>query len=87
MSVAAGREASQHFPVDQKARFLRDLVVQLHGRFICLVRLPIHPVAAGPSCVSIDLFDQRAPYSLPSCRFLCEQVLQQQFDVSVVVLR
>src|SRR5260370_40670211 len=43
MSGAAGREASQHFPVDQKAGFLRDLLVQLHGRFICRVRLPIHP--------------------------------------------
>jgi hypothetical protein len=68
MSLAVGREASQHFPVDQKAGFLCDLVVQLHGRFICLVRLPIHPVAAGPSCVSIDLLDQRAPYSLPKRR-------------------
>jgi len=47
MSGAVGCEASEHLSVHQKAGFLRYLVVQLHRRFICLVRLPIHPVAAG----------------------------------------
>lgn len=67
--IISGSQESEVVPIYQETRFLRDLVVQLHGNGIRLMRLPVDPSGTRRLRPLINGLDERTP-NTPSARHL-----------------
>ena len=50
----------EHFAVDHETGFLGNLVVELHGRGVGLVGVPVDAARSGQRRAAIDFLDERA---------------------------
>src|SRR5258708_30009567 len=67
---------SQRLAVHHETGVVRDLVVQLHGRMICLMRLPVDPLQAVCLGPYIHGFDQRTADTFAALRLQRVEILQ-----------
>src|SRR6266478_700519 len=74
--ASARRSGSQARAVDNEARAHADLIVELLGKGVRLMRLPVDARRAGRCRALIDTVDQSSSDTLSPCLLAREQVLQ-----------